>query len=372
MSINEFNVLLIDDDEDDYVILKALFSEIPRSKYNITWKSSYRDGLEALRTGKHDVCLLDYRLGERTGIELLEEVSRLEYMCPIIVLTGYSDFNLDIQAMQMGASEYLVKSQLTAPLLERSLRYTIKHAMDMQELKESKAKIIQQDRLASLGLLASSLAHEIGTPLGVIRSRSELMKKNFSSDEVSMQNMQTIILQIDKISKLVNSLLNLAREKQSDFAGLVDLNQVLEDVLSLVRFMLERSEIAVDVMIQKGTIVKAEAGPLGQVLLNLLVNSIHAIEQAKKEGRKTGHKVNIRVNNFLDSIEIVVQDTGCGISGKNLSQLFKPFFTTKDVGQGTGLGLAISLKIVQSWGGSITAESQSGEGATFRVRLQRG
>ena len=102
-------------------------------------------------------------------------------------------------------------------------------------------------------------------------------------------------------------------------------------------------------------------------MLNLLVNSIHAIEQAKNEGRKAGHKVSVRVNNFLDCIEIVVQDTGCGIPGKNLSQLFKPFFTTKDVGQGTGLGLAICKEIVTTHDGTISVSSVPGEGSTFTV-----
>src|SRR5687767_8822632 len=120
MSLNEFEILLIDDDEDDYFFLKDLFSDITRTKYNVTWKSSYADGLEALGKQQFDACLLDYRLGEHNGIELLKEVHKLNYICPIIVLTGYGDFDLDVQAMQMGAAEYLVKSQLTAPLLERS------------------------------------------------------------------------------------------------------------------------------------------------------------------------------------------------------------------------------------------------------------
>lgn len=371
MSIHEFRILLIDDDEDDFINLRDLFEEIPRSKYKITWKSSYKEGLEALHTEAFDACLLDYRLGEHTGIDLLKEVQKLGLVCPIIFLTGHSDFDLDIQAMQVGASEYLIKGQLTAPLLERSLRYAMKHALDMQELKESKTLILQQDRLASLGLLASSLAHEIGTPLGIIRSRAELVERKATTNEATKQDMLTVINQIDRITKLVNSLLHLAREKQSDFAAAVDLNSVIQDVLNLMQHEFNRKDITLEVSITNGTTVNAESGPLGQVFLNLFVNALHAIEEAKTKGRVNGHKLILNVNNSGSSVEISVQDTGCGIPEKNFSQLFKPFFTTKEIGLGTGLGLATSYKLVHSWKGSISVESKENVGTTFKIKLPK-
>src|SRR3989344_7434205 len=199
MTLNSFKILLIDDDEDDYINLRDLVQEIRRSQYHITWKSTYSEGLAALREHKFDVCLLDYRLGTHTGLELLQEAHNLGLRFPTILLTGQSDFDLDLQAMQIGASDYLVKGELTSPLLERSIRYSIKHEMDMEELRESKAQILQQDRLASLGLLASSLAHEIGTPLGIIRSRAELVEKKGVESKTLKQDMATIISQIDRV-----------------------------------------------------------------------------------------------------------------------------------------------------------------------------
>lgn len=371
MTVNEFHVLLIDDDEDDFVHLRDLFDEIPRSKYKMTWKSNYREGLEALHSQPFDVCLLDYRLGEHTGMDLLQEVQKLNSVCPIIVLTGHGDFDLDLQAMQMGASEYLVKSQLNAHLLERTVRYAIKHAHDMQELKESKAQILQQDRLASLGLLASSLAHEIGTPLGIIRSRAEIMQKKAATDVIK-QDMDAVIAQIDKITKLVYSLLNLARDKQAEFTGDVQVNQVIQDVLNLTQHEFQRNDIELKLDVAEHLNVKAESGPLGQVLLNLLVNALHAIEEAKRSGRTTNHLIILSAMQNKDFVEISIQDSGCGIPEKNKRQLFKPFFTTKDVGLGSGLGLAISYKLVQSWGGSISVDSQENRGSIFKIKLQKG
>lgn len=379
MISNELQVLLIDDDEDDFVNIRDLFLEITRSQFKITWKSSYKEGLAALREQNFDACLLDYRLGEHTGIDLLKDVSKFKLSCPIILLTGQSDFDLDLQAMQIGASDYLVKDQLTAPLLERSLRYSMKHAFDMADLRDSKAQIIQQDRLASLGLLASSLAHEIGTPLGIIRSRAELVERKAEGQLTIKENMGIVISQIDKITKLVNSLLHLARGKSSGTASVVNLNQVIHDVLNLVSHELDQKGILMKTKIEGEYMVKAESGSLGQVMLNLLVNSIHAIEDAKKNGRTEGHHIDLVVEAKGSNVKILIQDSGCGIPDENMSQLFKPFFTTKEIGLGTGLGLATSYKLVQSWGGTISARHQSdlrrglggAHGAAFEIVLPK-
>ena len=371
MNINQFHVLLIDDDEDDYVHITDLLGDIRSSSYTLTWKSDYSAGLKALREGTFDACLLDYRLGEKTGIDLLVETHPKGVSCPVIFLTGLTDFEIDVQAMQMGASDYLVKDQLTSPLLERSIRYSIKHRHDLEEIKEGKAQIIQQDRLASLGLLASSLAHEIGTPLGIIRSRAEMAERKVSQDPNLKRDMGIIVTQIDRIAKLVNSLLNLAREKKSDMGLAVQINSVLEDVLGLLHHELIRKDISFQKDLEGDFRIKAESGPMGQVLLNLLVNAIHAIEESRTAHPEKPRSIHVSTREKGHRIEIAVTDTGAGISDENLQQIFKPFFTTKGVGQGTGLGLATSLGIVKSWGGELLVSSQVGIGSTFRVLLDK-
>ncbi len=369
LMLSKFNILLIDDDEDDFVNLRGLFQEIRGSKYAITWKSNYEEGLKALQDSKFDICLLDYRLGAKTGLELLHEAQSLGLRVPAIFLTGQGDFDLDLQAMQIGASDYLVKNGLTAPLLERSVRYSIKHEMDMDELRESKAQILQQDRLASLGLLASSLAHEIGTPLGIIRSRAELAAKKAKSLPAVLHDMNTIITQIDRIAKLVNSLLQLARGQKSENAHAINLNSVVEDMKTLLSHELELKEIAFICSIEPSTTVKAESGPLSQVFLNLLVNAVHAIDEKRKKVLTGEHKIEISATEVNNLVKIKVSDTGCGIPEIHFSQIFKPFFTTKEIGQGTGLGLATTFKLIASWGGAITVKSVVGHGTCFEITL---
>ncbi|MES2800958.1 MAG: ATP-binding protein [Bdellovibrionota bacterium] len=478
-----FRVLFIDDDEDEFVNIRDIFQEIKTSKYQITWKSSYQEGLKALQANTFDVCLLDYRLGAHTGLDLLKEAQAFDISCPVILLTGLVDRELDLQAMQIGASEYLIKNQLTAPLLERTLRYAMKNAMDMEELHEQKenfktllnstfegifvlnkgivqevnygaaeifgynseemlhrpfldfirksdrseveeklsstekfrmesigikkdseeifvelshrlvtlkshsytliavkdltemktmeSQILQQDRMASLGLLASSLAHEIGTPLGIIRSRAELAVKKASDNLSLKQDMETVVTQIDRITKLVNSLLHIARTNNSDHASTVVLSKVIDDIINLIKHELDRKNITLRTLIPDDILVKAESGPLGQVLLNLLINSVHAIEEAQHNEKEQAHEILLEARSDDKNVTILVKDTGCGISEKNMKYLFKPFFTTKDVGQGTGLGLATSYKLIHSWGGKISARSKVSEGTTFEITLHK-
>ena len=483
--MNRFRVLLIDDDEDDHLIIRDLLEEIRSYNFELDWRSSYGEGLAALRQGGYDVCLLDYRLGEKTGLDLLREFREESFSTPVILLTGQSDFDLDMQAMRIGAAEYLVKGQLTAGLLERSIRYSIKHALDKNELraqrelfevlfnstfeaifvhapggriqdtnraateifgfsrdeirgknlldlirndqqtafsrhlesrtsetfesfglhkdghaipievvgrsvrvqgqetflaairdlterKEMETQILQQDRLASLGLLASSLAHEIGTPLGIIRSRTELIAKKAGEGTDMKSDMHMIIGQIDRIAKLVHSLLHLARGKNAQFGSAVSLRPVIEDMLHLIRHEFDRKGIELSFQFPAEEIfVKAEAGPLGQVFLNLLVNSVHAIEEARKTRPRSQDRIDFIVKDVSTKIEIQIKDSGQGITEENLQQLFKPFFTTKEIGVGTGLGLATSYKLLQSWGGEIKAESSFGDGAVFTISLNK-
>jgi len=369
-SVNHIDILLIDDDEDDYVVLRDLFSDIRTIRYNIVLKRTYQDGLAELLTGRYDACLLDYMLGEKTGLELLHEAQKNRVRSPIILLTGHGDFELDVRAMQTGAADYLVKGQITSNMLERSIRYSMKHAFDMEELRKSQEQVLRQDRLASLGLLASSLAHEIGTPLGIIRGRAELLVNgNASADEVK-ENMSLVITQIDRISALVKSLLNLARGKQSEHAAAVNLSRVVQDIKNLMSHELERKSIAFEMGVEEGLLVRAESGPLAQVFLNLLVNSVYAIEEKNKDNPVDANKISIIAQRRGARVEIKVTDTGGGISVENIKKLFQPFFTTKDIGVGTGLGLATSYKLIQSWGGSIEVESKLNLGTSFTIILR--
>ena len=118
----QVKVLLVDDDEDDAVLIRDWLAEIETASFAVDWAQTYQAALEAIESGQHDVYLVDYRLGEHTGLEVLQKVMEREGKAPVIMLTGAGNRRVDEEAMQVGAADYLVKTQLNADLLERSIR----------------------------------------------------------------------------------------------------------------------------------------------------------------------------------------------------------------------------------------------------------
>ncbi len=242
-------------------------------------------------------------------------------------------------------------------------------AIDLSQRKELEAKVIQQDRLASIGLLASGLAHEVGTPLGVIRGRAEFLMMRYK-DETLSKSLEVIVAQIDRISKLIHSLLRISRSPTTDLdMKETDIKAVVYDVVALVGQNLKDDFARIRIEIQEGLTAYADFGRLEQVVLNLVMNSIYAIRKAIKDGRNSDHFLLISANRRRKKIALEVRDTGCGITPENMRKLFKPFFTTKEVGEGTGLGLAIVSQLLQDMGGEISVESAVNRGTSFTVLL---
>ena len=137
MKENSINVLLIEDDEDDYILTCDLLSDVAGTKYETTWVSRYSDALEAICNGDQDVCLIDYRLGGGNGIDLMREAIAAGCRVPMILLTGQGDQAIDLEATNAGAADYLVKGKLEARILERAIRYAIAHGRTLETLRES-------------------------------------------------------------------------------------------------------------------------------------------------------------------------------------------------------------------------------------------
>jgi DNA-binding NtrC family response regulator len=137
-------ILLVEDDEDDYIITRDLIAEIRNWRGILEWVSTYEEALEKLKSNEYDVYLLDYRLGERTGLDLLKEAVESGCNAPIILLTGQGDQEVDVEAMKLGASDYLVKGEINAQLMERSIRYSI----IQKESETEKDRLIEELRRA--------------------------------------------------------------------------------------------------------------------------------------------------------------------------------------------------------------------------------
>jgi PAS domain S-box-containing protein len=137
---DKIRVLLVEDDEDDYVLTKTLVSAKENANIRLDWVETYEEGLDAVCAGRYDVYLIDYRLGERTGIELIEEASQRGFIVPMILLTGQDDLNVDYSALELGASDYLVKGHIDSQVLGRSIRYALKQTDTLAELARNENK----------------------------------------------------------------------------------------------------------------------------------------------------------------------------------------------------------------------------------------
>lgn len=251
-------------------------------------------------------------------------------------------------------------------------------AVDLSDHKLMETQILRQDRLASIGMLASGLAHEIGNPLGVIRGRTELLASQVRGNEVAEKNAQVIIGQIDRISNLIQSLLRVARVPDKILLRPVPLSNAVAEVTTLTGEVLRRANVELKTDSLETTIL-CEPSQLQQLLLNLIINSVHAIEEQKSKGPSplvgADGKHFVEVGSRLTADErycdLWVRDSGCGISKENLAKLFQPFFTTKAAGKGTGMGLAVVSKLVEEMQGQVNAESDGvGYGATFTLRFK--
>ena len=233
-------------------------------------------------------------------------------------------------------------------------------------------QLIQSQKLAAIGELSSGIAHEINNPLAIIGQESEWVNHLLQSDELGdfkqvndlKDSLREITRQVERCKDITHRLLNFAR-KMETLLQVVDVNRLIEDMTKLVERETKQHNINIVRRFQKDLPpVVSDAPLLRQVILNLLNNAAYAIQ---KDGAIT------LTTRPADNgqVEIMVTDTGSGISKENLSKIFNPFFTTKPPGKGTGLGLSICHRIIDKLGGHISVTSELGHGTTFTIRLPR-
>jgi len=230
-----------------------------------------------------------------------------------------------------------------------------------QELRVTSRRARAAEDLASVATLAAGLAHEIGTPMGVISGHAEALEP-LVEDEQGRWRLQTIRDQVDRISRIIQALLNMARPHEM-VREPVALEALLDTTLSFLSVKMKRYQVTVERDFEPTPSVLGDAEKLQQLFLNLGLNAVDAME----EGGGT-LCVSLRPSEG-DTVELIFADTGSGVAPEQLGLIFDPFFTTKPAGQGNGLGLVVAKGIVGDHGGQIEVESVAGEGATFRIRL---
>jgi signal transduction histidine kinase len=237
------------------------------------------------------------------------------------------------------------------------------------ELKESQSRNIQASRLASIGELAAGVAHELNSPLCVVQGYANLIHEELTASprRATTRGYQDLLKKVNKIKTaaercklIVDDLLAFSRQSPHGTSR-VDIAEVVDRTFDLIGVHFSQSAIQVSRVVPRGLAVRGNASQLQQVVTNIVMNSVQAIDQ---DGELT-----IRAFEDHDFITLEVTDNGPGIPQEHQDKIFDPFFTTKPMGKGTGLGLSIAYGIVQSHGGQIVVKSPKGGGTTFQIRL---
>ncbi len=377
MSDVPLRVLLVEDDEEDYLLTKKLLRANGPRAMDVKWVRTADAALEELRQPHHDVCLVDYRLGADSGLTLIEKAVTDGFLGPMIVLTGRGDHDVDVTAMKVGAADYLVKDQTTPQLLERVIRHSVERKEAAMALRHSEEQLRQWQKMEAIGSLAGGVAHEINGLLSVILCYSELLVADCKSDDPIRADLEEVHAAGVRAADLTRQLLAFSRRQLLE-PEVVDLN----DVIAGMEGMLHRL-IGVDIELTSiaapglGRIL-VDYRQMEQVIMNLAVNARDAMPEGGRLTVETADVVlDARDAAKLSGVEpgpyvmLSVTDTGTGMDALTQSRMFDPFFTTKGVGKGTGLGLSTVFGIVKQSGGGIAAQSEPGQGTTFRTYFPR-
>jgi len=234
----------------------------------------------------------------------------------------------------------------------------------MIEMVKLQKKLIESNKMASIGVMSSGIAHELSQPLAAILLKTQLIPRLIEKKKYALikKTGEDVVTQTLRAKKIIDSLRVISREERDEDREKCDLNSLVEDVLTLFMDGFKLSNVNLELMLTTGEmLVFVSPVQIGQVLSALLINAQDAVENSNPK------KVIVRTDRVNDSIVLEVSDNGCGISKNSIGRIFDPFYTTKSVGKGTGLGLSLGYSMIQENGGELTVSSEEGKGAKFRV-----
>lgn len=383
MAEDEFRVLLIDDDEDDFLIIRELLSKVPDMRYHLEWVSRGETALSRMIANRHQVYLLDYRLGSGSGMDLLREAKRNGCTGPVIFITGHGNYRLDVEAMKTGAADYLVKDELTVPLLERSIRFALDHARSTEALQKAHDELERgvAERTEALAaanealrrsseemkMFAYSISHDLKSPAIGIYGLTKRVYRRYGP--LMDEKGRACCIEIMKAAEQIHALM----EKVSDYIASKEMPLnvealVLKDILQTIK-----KEFSSRLNGRKIHWKEPESLPLIHADRLALIRMFrNLVDNAIKYGGTDLTSIDIGYRESEDYHILSVKDDGAGMKGKS-RELFNAF-RREESSRGTsgnGLGLAIVKELARQHKGDVWLEDTSCKGSTFCISISK-
>jgi len=372
-------VLLVDDNEDDATITRSLLTDVPGTRFEIDWVSSYDAGLKMMQLNRHDVDLLDFRLGKRSGLDLLREVHAQADHAPIIMLTGQGNESLVAEAIRSGATDYIPKGLISSETLARAIAHAVekaklqKNVLDHQmQLEQANQELVRKNE--EIERFYHVLAHELKTPLTAASEFVGIMLDGIAGplNHEQREYLQIVEGSCDSLKRNINDLFDISRLETGklNVSPKPDtLQNFLPQVVATLKPVAQDKGITLQCLIDP-TIpeVLMDEQRIRQVLTNLIAN---AMKFTRKGGTITIKASEDSTNS--KQVMMSVSDTGIGILPDHRNRIFERLYQVSNDDSpacaGLGLGLFICQELIKLHGGTISVLSAPGEGSTFFFTL---
>jgi len=382
----KYSVLIADDNQNN---LKVLSSMLEGLNYRVRVANSGEQALQSVVSLKPDIILLDIHMPGMDGYEVCSKLKEMQEFreIPVIFISALSEVFNKIQAFRAGGVDYITK-----PFELEEVRLRVETHIQLREntailekiisdLHKKEEMLIQSEKMAALGVLTAGITHEINNPVNFIsnsffaledRINNICSEKRPPDDEMIddfKKLLANISIGIGQITKIISSL-RLYSRSEADRMIDANLNELIDSALVIMHHRLA-GRIAVEKQFTPLPLIKCQPGKINQVFINVIANSVDAIEDSIRSGiiPEDNGKINITTEAREGYIYIKISDNGSGIEESLVSKVFDPFFTTKEVGQGTGLGLSICRTIINDHNGSIVIESTGKNGTSIIIKI---
>lgn len=382
-------LLVIDDESNCLEYLEAVLSD----RYDLSIFTDPSDGLESCQTNKYDAVLLDYRMPSMNGIEFAKEFRKQDPKTPIILMTGFGNKDLAAGALKARITDFIEKpldddligliqehldvrqaeverdqALLEAKTQEAHLKYAKEQnarlTSAMIELSNTKAKLLQSEKLAGLGTLAKGIAHELNNPLTIMQGCSQILLKKCQDDPEKIKLVEKILSSGARMKNIINHMRASVSEKPEKFE-LVNLREIAQSTIGIFEAKLQEEGITIAIKGEPSPTILGRKNSIATLFKNFLTNSLDAYEDQTENDERI---ISITFS-IGDGVKFIYKDNASGIDPQHLENVFDPFFTTKDTGKGNGLGLFTCYKIIRDHNGQVQVDSKLSKGTSFMIRF---